>query len=86
MSKVISESQLNEKISQIYQEELYKVIEEKWSRLSSDDREFVIEMLKIVYPEKSNLVTESKWYNTVGDIVGIFDPTGVVDLINGICP
>ena len=84
MSKVISESQLNEKISQIYQEELYKVIEEKWSRLSSDDREFVIEMLKIVYPEKSNLVTESKWYNTVGDIVGIFDPTGVVDLINGI--
>ena len=84
MSKVISESQLNEKISQIYQEELYKVIEEKWSRLSSNDKEFVIEMLKIVYPEKSNLVTESKWYNTVGDIVGIFDPTGVVDLINGI--
>lgn len=84
MSKVISESQLNEKISQIYQEELYKVIEEKWSRLSSNDKEFVIETLKIIYPEKSNLVTESKWYNTVGDIVGIFDPTGVVDLINGI--
>jgi hypothetical protein len=30
------------------------------------------------------LVTEARWYNTLGDIVGIFDPTGIVDLINGI--
>tara|TARA_R110000824_G_scaffold136250_3_gene299840 strand:+ start:3369 stop:5423 length:2055 start_codon:yes stop_codon:yes gene_type:complete len=31
---------------------------------------------------KGNPLTESKWYNTVGDIVGIVDPTGVIDGIN----
>jgi hypothetical protein len=41
-------------------------------------------MLKTTYPEKSILISEAKWYNTLGDIVGIFDPTGIVDLINGI--
>jgi hypothetical protein len=29
-------------------------------------------------------INESEWYNTVGDIAGIFDPTGVVDLVNGV--
>jgi hypothetical protein len=27
-------------------------------------------------------INESEWYNTIGDIVGIIDPTGVVDLVN----
>ena len=84
MDKIISESQLNERIGQIYQEERYKVIEEKWSRLSKTDKQLVVEMLKVIYPEKAKLVTEAKWYNTVGDIVVIIDPTGVVDLINGV--
>jgi len=30
------------------------------------------------------MINEAKWYNTLGDIVGIFDPTGVVDFVNGI--
>ena len=25
-----------------------------------------------------------EWWNTLGDVVGIFDPTGVVDLVNGL--
>lgn len=29
-------------------------------------------------------INESEWYNTVGDIAGIFDPTGVIDLVNGV--
>lgn len=29
-------------------------------------------------------INESEWYNTVGDIVGIFDPSGIVDVVNGI--
>jgi hypothetical protein len=53
MKKTITESELKERILQIYEEE----------RLRID---------------------ESKWYNTIGDIVGIFDPTGVVDLVNGV--
>jgi hypothetical protein len=30
------------------------------------------------------MLKESRWWNTVGDVLGIFDPTGVVDLINGL--
>jgi hypothetical protein len=29
-------------------------------------------------------INESEWYNTIGDIAGIIDPTGVVDLVNGV--
>lgn len=84
MEKLLSESELKDKIGQIYEEERLKIINEKWSKLSGKDRTFVLEFLKALYPEKAILVTESRWYNTLGDIVGIFDPTGVVDIINGI--
>jgi hypothetical protein len=30
------------------------------------------------------LIEESKWYNIVGDILGIVDPTGIVDIANSI--
>ena len=36
---------------------------------------------------KSNLNEDQlneAWYNTVMDIVGLADPTGVVDIVNGI--
>jgi len=34
--------------------------------------------------EDKNTINEAEWYNTLGDILGIFDPTGVVDFVNGI--
>jgi hypothetical protein len=36
-----------------------------------------------LYNENSQMLNE-EWWNTLGDVVGIFDPTGVVDLINGL--
>jgi len=57
---------------------------EKWEGLTRGEKIFVVEVMKTLYPEKKKLLSESKWYNTVGDIAGIFDPTGVVDLVNGI--
>ena len=80
----INESEFRDKLVQIYKEEQLNYINEKWEKLSGKDRTFVIETLKSLYPEKSYLLKESRWYNTVGDIVGIFDPTGIVDLVNGI--
>ena len=80
----LSESELKEKMVQIYKEEQVSLLDEKWNKLSGIDRQFVLEFLKVLYPEKAMLVTESRWYNTLGDIVGIFDPTGVVDTVNGI--
>jgi hypothetical protein len=58
--------------------------QENWLKLSTKEKEFVIETAKLLYPYNSKLLKEAKWYNTLGDIVGIFDPTGVVDLVNGI--
>lgn len=83
-SIILKESELKERFAEIYKEEQIKVLQEKWDKLSGADRSFVLEMLKTLYPEKSYLLKESKWYNTVGDIAGIFDPTGVIDLVNGI--
>lgn len=80
----LTESELKETMVKIYKEEQIKLLDEKWNKLSGIDRQFVLEFLKVIYPEKAMLVTESRWYNTVGDIVGIFDPTGVVDIVNGI--
>lgn len=36
-----------------------------------------------LYEDNSQMLNE-EWWNTLGDVVGIFDPTGVVDLINGL--
>lgn len=82
--KVLTESQVKERILEIYNEEYINVIEEKWSKLDKVDKTIVIEMLKTLHPKQAKLIKEDKWYNTVGDIVGIFDPTGIVDLVNGI--
>lgn len=84
MTNALTESEFQNRLVQIYKEEQIKIIEEKWSKLSNDDKLFVVEMIKTVYPEKANLISESKWYNTVGDLLGIVDPTGIVDFINGI--
>lgn len=80
----INENELKERLIQIYKEEQLNYINEKWGKLPGKDRTFVIETLKSIYPEKSYLLKESRWYNTVGDIAGIFDPTGIIDLVNGI--
>lgn len=83
-NKTLNESQLKERILEIYKEEYITVLEGKWNKLSKSDKIVVVEMLKTIYPEKAKLIKESKWYNTLGDIIGIFDPTGVVDLVNGV--
>lgn len=84
MSNLLSENELQDKMTEIYKEEQIKVIQEKWDRLSNKDKGIVLEMIKHYYPDNAKLISESKWYNTVGDILGFIDPFGVVDLINGI--
>jgi hypothetical protein len=84
MKKIVKESELKNLVVKIYKEEQKKILQEKWDNLSKEDKIFVVEFLRSAYPEKSKLLKESKWYNTLGDIVGIFDPTGVVDIVNGI--
>lgn len=81
---ILNESEFNLRVTEIYREEQFKILNEKWKTLTKNEKTFVIEFYKVIYPENSKLINESKWYNTVGDIAGIFDPTGVIDLANGI--
>lgn len=60
----------------------YILLEEKWQSLPIGEREFVVDFLKGINNNKR--LNEAQWYNTLGDILGIFDPTGVVDVLNGI--
>lgn len=61
----------------------YTLALENWEKFSIEERKWIIETLKGLNPEKVKLIKEA-WYNTLGDVIGLFDPTGVVDLVNGI--
>jgi hypothetical protein len=80
---IINESQYDLIKGELGKQTKLKIVEDKWGNFSDEEKNFVVEFLKVIYPEKSKLLKEA-WYNTLGDIVGIFDPTGVVDLVNGI--
>jgi len=84
MSEIILNTQQLRFIAKnIVQEELkIKNLNEKWERLAEEEKDAVVELTKI-FTKREDILKES-WYNTLGDIVGIFDPTGVVDLVNGI--
>lgn len=80
---IINESQYDLIKGELERQSKLKLAEDKWNNFSDEEKNFVVEFLKVAYPKKSKLLKEA-WYNTLGDIVGIFDPSGVVDLVNGI--
>jgi hypothetical protein len=80
---IINESQFDLIKGELERQSKLKLAEDKWNNFSDEEKNFVLEFLKVTHPKKSKLLKEA-WYNTLGDIVGIFDPTGVVDLVNGI--
>ena len=81
---IINERQLEIIQDLITKEENLKLAEQNWARFNDKEKEMVVEMMKVLHPKKAMLIKEDKWYNTLGDVVGIFDPTGVVDAVNGI--
>lgn len=81
---LLSRDEVKKKVKKIYKEEKTKLLYKKWNNLSIVEKKFVIETLIEFNPQLEVNINESKWYNTLGDIIGIFDPTGVVDIINGI--
>jgi hypothetical protein len=81
---IISETQLTKIEKLISSQKNLELANENWSKFSQEEKDAIVEWLKVIYPENAKLIKESTWLNTLGDIVGIFDPTGVVDLVNGI--
>jgi hypothetical protein len=94
-SIVITHDQFLRVSEGLKKENLIKSIQEKWEKCSKQQRIFVLEFLKAAHPEKKNKIQEiikkeksnnlnEKWYNTVLDIVGWLDPTGIADALNGV--
>ena len=81
---IINEKQLLKIEEIISRERDFKLAEENWNKFSKEEKESIVECLKHLYPEKAKSINEAAWYNTLGDVIGLFDPTGVVDLVNGI--
>lgn len=81
---ILSEKQLSKISDNVKFEYNIREIETKWEGLSESQKKFIVDFLFEMYPRKKALIKEDKWYNTLGDVVGIFDPSGVVDLVNGI--
>ena len=68
---LISEKQLELIQDLITKEENQKLAEQNWKKFSDSEKKLVLEFCKELYPEKTSLIKENKWYNTLGDIVGI---------------
>lgn len=63
-----------------------KYLKETWSKLNVEEKELVLELYKILHPEKRKQIDEGvmDWVQTGLDIGGIFDPTGILDLTNAV--
>jgi hypothetical protein len=58
--------------------------QEKYESMSDEAAAIFHELCETFYPETKGIITEANWLNYVGDVVGIFDPTGLVDIANGL--
>lgn len=83
-SIIITEKQMGLIVKQTEFQENLRLAEENWVKLSKQQKQYVLEICKVFYPQNKKVIKESSWYNTVGDILGIADPTGIIDIVNGI--
>lgn len=85
MNIILNQTNIDSFISNIVYEEQRKLeFEEKYELMSEDARKIFHELYEMAYPETKGQLNEGNWLNVVGDVVGIFDPTGLVDIANGI--
>jgi hypothetical protein len=81
---ILNNKQLSTLKQNIEFQEKYNLALENWEKFTIEQKEYVVETFSFLYPDKVRNLNEASWLNTLGDIIGIFDPTGVVDFVNGI--
>jgi hypothetical protein len=61
-------------------------LKENWSKLKKEEKILVLELYRVIYPEKYKQINEGAmdWIQGGLDVVGIFDPTGITDLTNAV--
>jgi len=81
----IIENQIRDIVLKVRLEETRATeFQEKYESMSDEAAAIFHELCETFYPETKGIITEANWLNYVGDVVGIFDPTGLVDIANGL--
>jgi hypothetical protein len=80
---VLTEPELKLKMAQIYKEEKLNQIKTIWETFDKNEKLLVFEFYKQIHPE-SKLLSEGKWYNWVGDILGFIPGLELVNIVNGV--
>jgi hypothetical protein len=83
-SMVLNEQQLKDKLNAIYKEELLNVLQERWEKLTGSEKKFIFESVKKSNPGKSYLLSESKFWNSLGDMINVSDSNMMIDLFNNV--
>lgn len=81
MNAILTQSQLNRLVETT--EHRNQQFQEKYDSMSVDAKKIFNQLSEILYKDSKEKLNEA-WYNTLGDVVGIFDPTGLVDIANGL--
>jgi hypothetical protein len=80
---ILSETQISRIREKIVYESNLERAKYNWNRMSQDEKELVLRIVETLYPKKHKLIKEA-WWNTVMDVLGLVDPTPIVDTINAI--
>ena len=80
---VFTEDQLKVIKNRIILEEKIDLAKNNWVNLSKSEKNMVIALVEVNSPSDAKLLQE-KWYNTVMDVLGLVDPTPIVDTINAV--
>ena len=83
MEAILTESQLEKLVSFNLTEQRKNEFQDKYDSMSDEAKEIFDELYESLYTDSKGTLSEA-WYNTLGDVVGIFDPTGLVDIANGL--
>lgn len=83
MEAILTESQLEKLVSLNFTEQRKNEFQDKYYSMSDEAKEIFYELYESLYVDSKGTLSEA-WYNTLGDVVGIFDPTGLVDIANGV--
>lgn len=83
MKIIVNETQYGFLSEKLKKEQQINYIIERWEGLEEEERIFIVELYKNLNSNNTTQLNEG-WWNTVMDVVGIVDPTGAVDLINGL--
>lgn len=81
-TKVLKESEVKKKLTEIFKQETLKIVAESFENMDSNEKKLFTNFVRNVYPTNNTLVNESTM-NLILDVMGIFDPTGIVDVVNG---